>query len=421
MLFAVINNVHYPIIEGNINWSLSAVSNFNFTILANEIDYKNVLYKNVEIIYNGESLIQGYIDKRPTINVTNSENIKINLSGADNLGRLACMNSRQNTHFQNSTLSSALSTLIASASGWTVTIDTVSLGNQLVTLDLRNKETLFSQLTELISIIPGAFFRYGGMVGGNHVLEVGVFGALTTYANSGFNILSLSLEPQEDKYYSEVRGYTGEAKNNVGVERVYGLNFAQTDTRYTTNPLNVQFPIVTVAGVGYVVRNNNFLNGCAVTKYFSDIAPEDKSVNTTLAIRNDMSYMLYLACVRFLKENDLSNIYNLSISNEFIPKLGDKVRVNMNIDEQVFSDTFAANHSSVSVFNADGDYRIVNISLNLAEIVNRQVDYGEVCSEYVLNLTATDSDGLVYYDKELKLYNRLMKKMQTVITPNNTA
>jgi hypothetical protein len=237
MLKATINNIDYEIIDGSINWELNAVSDFNITIIANEIDYRNVLYETVDIYYAGELLISGFVDKRPTIQIGDSKILTVNLQCVDNMGLLTCRRSYRNSHFQNTSFLAAITTLILSYPDWTLDTSTLTVqqSGEMITIDLREKETLFSQITELVALIPGVHMRYGGFNGTDHVLEIGVFNTVNTYADRNFNLLNINLEPQENRYYKVVESYSGITEN-----KKIRLNRAFTDARYLASPYLAQ-------------------------------------------------------------------------------------------------------------------------------------------------------------------------------------
>ena len=416
MLYAKINGTNIPIISGSINWSLSAVSGFSVVIYANEIDWQNMIYEDIEIFYKNISLITGFIDKRLSLEINESKQIVITLDCVNDLGRLSCLKSRYNTHFQNVALNTALTTLIGTAPGWALDLTTLSNPATTITIDLRNNETLFSQISDVIALIPGTFFRYGGIVGGNHILEIGDLNTDTKYVDRGFNMISIQLDPQEEKFYSQVRGFTGEIQNGAGLKVVLTLAQALVDARYLASPLNVQFPITLLADGSYVVSNNNFTSSCSITKFFSDIVPQDPNVNTTGAQRSDLSFMLYLACVKFLKEHEPNNLFAIKYHDSHIPKVGDSLRVNIRVDEEIYDDNLAFSMKQKLVFQVNNEnYRITQLTLDLSEITDgTESATANIIqrSEFIMNAVVSGNDGLGYFDPEISMYRKLLRKMQ---------
>ena len=406
MLKATINNVDYEIIDGSINWELNAVSDFNITLVANEIDYNNVLYEEVGIYYAGELLISGYVDKRPTIQVGNSNTLTVNLQCVDEMGRLTCRRAFRQSHFQNVTLSAALTTLIGSTSDWILDTTTLSAtsASEPITIDLREKETLFAQITELISLVPGVHIRYGGFDGTDHILEVGSFNELTTYANRNFNLLDINLEPQENRYYKVIEAYSG-----ITDGKKIRLNRAATDARYLASPYITQFPITQDLSDGaWIVTNTLAPSGveCSIRKSFKSIKTENDVVPTA-AEKNDVSYSLYLKSVRFLKESEPADLYTLKMTDVNIPTVGNRVHIYVEIEEPIFNSLFGSVVSYTSVFGVNADFRMTRISLNLKDIIETLQDSVDNEREFTFDITASSNDELGFYDAELEIFEKL--------------
>lgn len=415
MLYARINNVDYDIIDGNINFELDAISEFDVTIRLRDIKYITLLYTPIEIYYDGNLLISGYVDKRPVVKVTDKNALTVNLNCVNELGRLACTKARRNRHYQNQTLSVILADLIAVVPGWVLDTTTLTTGSETLTIDLRSKETLFAQITEVITSVPDTHFRYGGIDGsGNYIFEVGNFNDITTYANIGFNLIDIELQPQENRFYQIIEGYGGIC--DTGVIR---LNRAAVDARYLASPYLAQFPISNpAADNSWIVTNNaaTSLVDCSVRKSFSLIKTKNDVVPTAAEL-TDASYMLYLKCVRFLKESLPSNFYNLRITNGSIPNVGDRVQIFAKIEEDFYDDITGSLSDPIEIFTVNDDYRMTRISLNLAEIVDAIYDNQSNSNEYVLNITASENDELGFFDAELDVYEELEKKLQANYNP----
>lgn len=406
MLYAQINGVNYEIIDGTVNWELNAVSDFSFSVVANELDYKNVLYEEVSIYYAGDLIVSGYVDKRPTIQVGESKTLTVNLQCVNDLGRLTCRRSFRNSHFQNTTLISALGTLIGSVSDWAIDSSTlpVASANSTITVDLRDKETLFSQITELLTLVPGVHFRYGGFNGTDHILEVGSFNTLTTHANRNFNLLSINLEPQENRYYKVIEAYSG-----ITDTKKIRLNRAATDARYLASPYAAQFPITQdLSDNAWIVTNTLAPNGveCSIRKSFKSIKTKNDAVPTA-AQKDDVSYALYLKSVRFLKESEPADLYTLRMTNLTIPRVGDRIQISAEIDEPQYNGIFGSVTNYQTVFYVNEDFRMTRISVNLKDIAETLQDQIPAEKEYILDITASSNDELGFYDAELELFEKL--------------
>jgi hypothetical protein len=406
MLKATINNIDYEIIDGSINWELNAVSDFNITIIANEIDYRNVLYETVDIYYAGELLISGFVDKRPTIQIGDSKILTVNLQCVDNMGLLTCRRSYRNSHFQNTSFLAAITTLILSYPDWTLDTSTLTVqqSGEMITIDLREKETLFSQITELVALIPGVHMRYGGFNGTDHVLEIGVFNTVNTYADRNFNLLNINLEPQEKRYYKVVESYSGITEN-----KKIRLNRAFTDARYLASPYLAQYPISQdVSDGAWIVTNTLAPSGvtCSIRKSFKSIKTKNDAVPTA-AQKNDVSYALYLKSVRFLKESEPADLYTLRMTDVNIPRVGDRVHIHANIEEPVFNSLFGSVTGYVTTFTVNEDFRMTRLSLNLKDINETLQDQLPVEREFVFDITASSNDELGFYDAELELFEKL--------------
>lgn len=410
MLRAVINNVDYNISSGELNWELDAVSECNFEILASEIDWKNSLYFPVKVIYKDITLFSGYIDKTPTLNIDGNDTIMVSLDCVDDLGRIACRRSYRRSHYQNQTLLFVLTDLMSSISGWELDISQLSLTsqNELITIDLRSKESLFAQLVDAIRTVPTVHLRYGGInpTTGNYILSIGEFNTVNVYAEKGFNVGNISVESQNNRVYYEVESYSGLSGN--GKVR---LNRALTDARYLSSPYNVDYPIILdPTDNAYVVQNLNANNNvsCSTRKSFEAIKTKN-DVAPTAGELDDVSWTLYLKTVRFLKETDLSNLYTLDVSLPNLPNVGDRIRINAIIEEPIF-DRFSGQIMGYNkTLEVHEDFRITRFSLDVSTIILNQSPIYNTQDEFMFNIVCSDNDELGYYDESIELYNELEK------------
>lgn len=215
----------------------------------------------VEIYYQGSLMMSGYVQ---SYSGSLSEDGKVSLKGRDIVDLLYNYRASSRALYKDRLFLEALGELLNMA-GWGIG-DVTTLPDPLttkVTVDLRGEKSLLPQVASLVAKVPNISYRYGGVVGGRHTLDVGLFSRSSgirffsppsdeRVVNSGDGFI----DPEDTTAYIGKLSYTttleeiiwgmeatgGQIKDNAGVERNITLYDAvQNDPTLPTHP---QFPVI---------------------------------------------------------------------------------------------------------------------------------------------------------------------------------
>lgn len=372
----------YTLISFEMEKELDTVASFSVEILLEEIssDIFDLVLEDIEVYFKDKLIISGFVVDRPSYELNDQEKIVVSINGNDSLGRLSLKRGKSTAHYQDQLVSGILSDLIGFIGGWTINyINYPAVATDKITIDLRGKETLWSQLIEVVKAVPNLHIRYAG----NNTLEVGEFGTVYEQAD---NILSLSLEEKNVIIYKLVESYGGFS----ATERI-NLNLALLDPRTVLHPDYAQFPIQT-DGTFYYVVNTAITNGYEVTKKFDlqKTKNDDVPENTQ---KYQAAYALWLKTVSFMKRHDDSDIYSLSFLRhyDYDVRLGDKLLIKHPVT-QMFYD------KRLVLFEIDEELMIYRASLSFDET------YGD---ELVWEFELTTGNYGQNEDSDSELYERL--------------
>jgi hypothetical protein len=402
MYKAVIDNQEYSINKLSIKWKLNSSEEFDvdiYTQITNDVfSFRG---KDVQIYKNRELIISGFIDKKPLATIAENSLSTVSIKCLGELGRLVCYKSKFSSHYQDSPILTILTDLLSVTNGeWVLEVVNFLEPSISTTLDLRTKETLFSQITETVKSAPNINLRYGGFNGTNHVLQVGDFGDRTYYIDENRNLLELSIEAHNEKEFRSVAAY-----GDVSAGGKITLSDA------LINPLTLEsehygkYIIEQDFDGEYILTNTETDAFCNLRKSFNVIKTKNDEVPTLEQI-SEAGYALFLKAVRFLESNEEIEKYSVSFLNELIPKLGQKLFINSIVSEPVYND-YGNKVDSVEIFRISKSLKITSLNLNF-----ESQHYPEgLQTDNLYNLSATINSGQGYeeIDNELILYEKLEK------------
>jgi hypothetical protein len=281
-----------------------------------------------------------------------------------------------------------------------------------LTIDLRQAAQLLNQITTALQGVTGLFYRYGGVIGGQHSLDLGTFNENTALkliqpgsneqpaveSNTGW-ITSFQQDVDQTDIYQKAEGFGGDVMISAAVTRAINLGDALTaDPTLATNP---DFPIFTeIASYVYYVINNSVVTATAATfQRQTQFAPETSGSPATAADIKNAGLALYNWLVAFLKDHQ-KNTNTLKIGafgggDLFIPVGGSVyVRYTQQVDlwnpllEQPESDTILI----------EGYYRCTDYSVKVDNNDMLSVDY-----------SLTDGDVLTNSDLYVSLYDKVQQ------------
>jgi len=402
MLKAIIDNLEYKINKISVDWKLNAAEQIDvdiFTQITNE--FFNFRGKDIQIYKNRELIISGYIDKKPIASITENTLSTISLKCLGELGRLTCYKSKFASHYQDSPVLTILTDLLTVTGGaWTLQVSNFLDSSIATTLDLRTKETLFSQIVETVKSIPNVNLRYGGYNGSSHVLEVGDFGDNIYYVEENRNLIELSIEAHNEKEFKSVAAYgNSSAGSKITLQDALLNPLTQQSSYYGKYIIEQDFD------GEYILTNTETDAFCVLRNSFDVIKTKNDEIPTLEQI-TEAGYALFLKAVRYLESNEEIEKYGIEFYNEVIPKIGQNLFVNSLVREPVFND-YGNKVDYVEIFRISKSLKITNLKLIFDSSYypeGQQTD-----NLYTMSATISNGQGYEQIDSELILYEKLEK------------
>jgi hypothetical protein len=351
-------------------------------------------------------MTSGLVDKRPKLSVNDKDKVVVSLKCIDELGRLTYERAKSDAHYQDQQIVGIINDLFTSvAANWTFL--PVNMVDPLIesTLDLRNKETLFSQISEAIRSVPNLHMRYGGIDSstGEYVLEIGDFGDLTEHAYQGSNLIDVKINFNTNKVFKTVESFGDLTPTN----RI-NLSDALSDARTIAHADYAQFPISQDAITGAWICTNTAISFGNNIRKSLNIVKTKNDVTPTAAQIAEAGYALWLKTVRLMKSSVDYDAYSGSYISQNIPKVGDKIKIKANIKEDVYS-SFTGKQTKVNVLSVDDDFKITKLKHDLGNSFLSQdsLKYKFNDSFNSFSFEATSNDEAEEFDPDLELYERL--------------
>lgn len=403
-LVAEIANRAIPLRDFQMNYTQTEIPTFDITIPTRDIVGLDLYLEDVAIYRDGDLIIEGLIKSPyvyPELLPSIANPLFTSLKCDNNLGRLA-IEAGALIHFQNTLVSVAIATLLSNAqlSNWILN-DTTTLNDIEVTVDVREKETLWSQIMEICAQSRYAtFVRYNSFSGGNHLLDLGYFRERrnTPKAAWGDNILEpprfqeASQEPI--KYLYPVSG----SSSDTPVSLDDALNIDPTLSAGTQD-----YQILVGTGS---IRNNTITKGCALRRSFSSIKTENDDAPTQAEL-NEAAIALYRTAAEEMEASQSSASITVKITCEEPPQIHDAIWLESKIFEEGY-DLYTEQFELIESFDLSGYFRITGISADLRERFEVWNPYTE---QYV---------GNAVYELELVEGDKRIVKSETDILIDKT-
>lgn len=371
------------------NFTQDEIPTFDITVPTRDIVGWDIYLEDVEIYRDDTLIIDGLIRSpfaRPELVPSVSNPLFTSLKCDNNLGRLA-MEAASLVHFQDTLVSVAIASLLADTAlySWIIN-DSSTLQDARVTVDLRSKETIWSQIQEVCKQSRFAtFVRYGGFNGTDYLLDIGYFRERrnTPKAVWGDNILQpprfqeASTEPI--KFIYPVSGSSSDTPVNLDD----ALNIDPT-----LDDITQDYQII--PGTGRI-RNNTITKGIAIRKSYNTIKTENTDTPTQDDL-NQTAHSLYNSAAEEMEASQNSISLSVQITCEDTPQIHDAIWVESQIFEEsydLYTDQYTLNES----FALAGYYRITGITADLRERYEVWNPYTETYvgnAVYELELVAGD-------------------------------
>lgn len=387
--------------KASIAFKQNEISEFEATVPAQSIPRDQVQYSDAALYFRGTRYVSGLVLDPPELELSTNSVLSLRIRALDELGRLTCYRAVTDAHFQDIQITTILSVLLGTTSDWSLgDVSTMVDPLAVTTIDLRNKETLFAQIAEVVKATPRCFMRYGGFSAGLHRLDIGFFGAKTTYAMENEALSALKLQSNGKRTYRLVEAFA-DRSNQTRLT----LNEALSDPRYATDPDSLIYPI-TLDGTKYIVTNTLQPRGCETAKAFNIIKTKNDVPASPTEVA-EAGYALWKKAIRFLQQNESYTNLTLTGYVANLPRVSDMVYVQTHVSETVF-DHVSQSTRKVSTFEVSAWFRMTKINFDFDAVIRPGALPGTRPVEtYEWVLDVTDNDYIELIDPDVAMYERV--------------
>lgn len=304
MLYAYIDSTYASISNLKLSRPLSngGTASFDAPIEHFRNPYEDFRNQDIEIYYRDTLLATGFVESaKPTIKTDQVSHISF-VCGID-IALLTKIGGKSNAVYQDQLAIFVVDDILSKAD-WRLQYFEGFDTTTSITIDLRGKEDLMSQLRLLMDSLPEYHFRYGGFFAGYHTLDVGPLQDVSGVAFVQGNNLALKKLPQAKRKIYEIEAFGG----TTDTREIYLEDAYEYDNNLASHP---NYPIVQKADGTWVIRDLSAPNGDTITKYYANIKPASET--PTDPEKYEAGYALWLTCVNeFLKANSSQTSYEAS-------------------------------------------------------------------------------------------------------------
>jgi len=361
---------------------------------------EELLFADTAIYEDGQLVIAGIVSGIP-IPVLYDGNVGfLRIMADDSLG-LLYLEEAVDLHFQNTNISAALTLLLATTtlSTWAVG-DTSTLVNDPITVDVRNKETLWAQIQGCVAALENpTYVRYGGIVAGIHQLDLGSFGENNPdlRAVQGDNLIDMpKFKRANTDPIKTMRPISGKVGGAV-VDLSRALNIQPGLAADPDYPLNAGSQTIT---------NNTITVGVRVRKTFTTVKTSNASAPTD-AERDEAALCLYYTAVREIKRRNPKTQCSFDVFLPQLPPVNDKIWVDFTVYERMY-DEYQEIWEYIQTSELRGWFRITSVSAKItsnvssSDMIEEQKTDGQIYA-----ITVTDGDDADIYDANDVLFSKL--------------
>ncbi len=376
---ALIQGMELEVLSFSLDFKDVKIPEFKLKIPAYPFDNPDsLIYQDIVILRDGVEFISGIIAQLPRPEQHEGIGGYLQLVCDNQLGRLY-VEEAFSVQFQNATIAVALNTLLNATedSGWLLN-DTSTLEDADITIDVRNKETMWSQLEAIRKAAKNPYFlRYAGKSGDNYLLDVGSFGerVRNVFAIQGQNVIGEAKysQPSNDPLKS-IRPISGKVGNSpVALSEALILEPAlASDPDY---PLNAS---------AERVESNVISSGRRVRRPYTEIKTENQRLPNQTQ-RSQAALALYYRARRELMASIPYKIVRLDIGSDVMPSIFTKIYVDVVAREFVY-DPYTETETLYELMPIQGWFKITGFSLK-GELMKGSVDEtGELRKQDVYTL-----------------------------------
>lgn len=313
-----------------------------YNIIPDNIDLRDLYLKRFSIQYQNVTVVSGYLNAIPKIEYTLMQGLEtVSFEGFDELGYLSFLRGNTDAVYEDKSIEYILNDLVPD--GWSINTGTLQAGLDTITVDLRDKQILSSQILESVTTLPNVFIRYGGMVSGNNVIEVGLLNEKNYSLQIGnHNLSDIQIDIKNPDQIYMIEAYGGFSLEDT---EIISLRDAVED-----NPLllsDSQYPVRILDDGKYVVVNMELYpdKGKEVSMKFETIKPDNLNTEQTPEDRRIAGRTIYNKAVQLFEQNRISEqIYIITVplkSTSVIESLSVGQQVFVNINTHTLVDTYS--------------------------------------------------------------------------------
>lgn len=353
MISAIIGGYEVALESFSMSFKAGKVPSFKLTVPAYPFPNPQLLvYDDVIIMEDGQVLTTGLIAHMPQASRSDGQTL-LNLKCENPLGYLY-LEMAAKVQFQNVPLSTAISTVIATAMDSNFAVDdTTTLNNHNITVDVRDKENIWGQLKMILDNARQAtYIRYGGFAAEAHQLDVGSFGTqLRTIRVHSDNLVD------EPKFKQSTRDPIKEIRPISGK---VGSAPANLSDALLIEPSLATDPDYPLSSARQSILNNTILRGKRLRKPYTAIKTENKTAPSQ-AEKNEAALSLYYRAVREMKASAVYDTLRLTCALDMMPTLYDQIYVDVEAREYIYN-SITEKMDAYNTIPVIGWFKIVGIT-----------------------------------------------------------
>lgn len=332
----------------------------------------------------------------------------VEMNCEDEFGRLRNIWAKPDAQYQNRNALDVVNDLLRLAPDWHLD-DTRSYSATNVTLNARDKESLWAQLVATSEQTGNLYLRYGGFnyPTQKHLLDFGSFNTENShvYAVQGVNLISLKSERKPFRPVKRLRPLGGDLDNGDPLE----LDGTET--------VEAGFPVVLDSGTGkYYIENTTVTRGIDLVETYNEVEPKDSPTSGQLA---EARNALYQRALRDMKNSTATEIMTVECVLPELPQISDAITISSAIEEPIV-DSFTEKARWRTVRRINGLYRIVQIQVDFKDGASPVVPPDTALQQtdgLVVKLQATDAQDLPNYDPVKRVAKKLRRRKKKGVAP----
>ena len=335
MLTALVDGREMEVLDFSLNYKETKIPDFKVTISSSHFPDRSeqlaLLFEPISIMQNNTVLISGIIAEYPDPDVINNSFSFLKLTCDNGLGYLY-LEEAAPLQFQDVSVSTAIGQLLATTEDTTWALnDTTTLTDDDITVDVRNRETLWAQLEMIRSSAKTPFyFRYAGESGGIHQLDIGSFKeqSRTAFAMKDRNVTNSPKYSQPNHLpILSIRPISGKV-NGKPVKLSDALNIDATLSSDADYPLNATLERV---------ENDTITSGRRLRRAYTEIKTANDDIVSQDAI-NQVALALYRRTRRDMEASATYEVVRLDVALAAPPSIYDQIYCDVFAVQEIYDE-----------------------------------------------------------------------------------